>query len=174
MTERTPVSETEEFETCPECNLLMPVGTYQDDCCIGTCPRMKSTAPSAKQERVPVLYGPEKQDYPGGPIYRVGSSTGANLPEQPFDKQERTCEHCGGRISSETTFDHPIPLFLPGRSFPSHQRFPIYRDGRAWPMIRNEHTPGTYAHFAQFVRSRHPSELLPEAWIAPRRAAWRV
>ena len=31
---------SEEYETCPECNLLMPVGSKQDDCCIGTCPRM--------------------------------------------------------------------------------------------------------------------------------------
>lgn len=31
----------------------------------------------------PAVYGPEKQDYPGGPIYRVGTGTGVSLPKQP-------------------------------------------------------------------------------------------
>lgn len=31
----------------------------------------------------PAVFGPEKQDYPGGPIYRVGTSTGVAAPEQP-------------------------------------------------------------------------------------------
>lgn len=34
------------------------------------------------------VWGPEKQDYPGGPIYRVGTSTGATLPDQSLDKLE--------------------------------------------------------------------------------------
>lgn len=29
------------------------------------------------------VWGPEKQDYQSGPVYRVGSSTGVNLSEQP-------------------------------------------------------------------------------------------
>jgi uncharacterized protein YndB with AHSA1/START domain len=35
-------------------------------------------------------WGPEKQDYPGGPVYRVGTSTGATLPEQPPATQSST------------------------------------------------------------------------------------
>lgn len=31
----------------------------------------------------PIAWGPEKQAYPGGPIYRIGTSTGVTLPTPP-------------------------------------------------------------------------------------------
>lgn len=43
-------------------------------CAISGC---QYTAASSERAQEPVLWGPEKQDYPGGPVYRMGSSTGA-------------------------------------------------------------------------------------------------
>jgi hypothetical protein len=37
--------------------------------------------------------------------------------------------------------------------------------------LNEQHSPGAFEHFAKFVRSRHPSEVLPKAWVAPRRLA---
>lgn len=36
-----------------------------------------------KKQAGDTVWGPEEQNYPGGPIFRRGSSTGATLPEQP-------------------------------------------------------------------------------------------
>lgn len=51
-----------------------------------TCEGMRNietvATPSAERAQEPaVAWGPEKQDYPGGPVYRIGSSTGATVPQ---------------------------------------------------------------------------------------------
>lgn len=47
-----------------------------------------STRPADWGPSQPVVWGDPRQDYPGGPIYRVGTSTGVNAPSQtdPKDK----------------------------------------------------------------------------------------
>ena len=62
----------DDSQHCAECGRYLPELTI-------------TAAPPAQPDSPPnaAVWGPEKQDYPGGPIYRVGTSTGVTLPPQP-------------------------------------------------------------------------------------------
>ena len=62
----------------------------------------------------PVVYGPERQDYPGGPIYRLGTSTGAALPPQPepqaksAEEVREACYEAAWNAMRHGTTDHSV------------------------------------------------------------------
>lgn len=73
---------------------------------------MPPQPPTETKSTHPTVWGPAKQNYPGGPIYRIGTSVGAELPAQPDDSPAwhgelllAWCEWTGGYITEEEFTD---------------------------------------------------------------------
>ena len=74
----------------------------------------RRASPTMSAEGPPVIYGPEKQAYPGGLVYREGVSTGTPAPEQQMSAEE-VQEACA-RVCEMRSYTKPSdPFYDPAR-----------------------------------------------------------